>query len=153
MQRTMEFEHQTLPFSRMAMPMAEKSFWKDIIASFVIVEQFIPFRSISYPEKLLNTPMWRISFVSTKPGSTAFTVTPVPLNLLANSLANITFANLLWLYAAAGSYCFSLLISVILMWPFRCAELATTTTLLGADFCVVKCQEITEQSACVWILI
>lgn len=48
-----------------------------------------------YPETLLKTVIWRISFVSTKPGFTALTVTPVPLNFLANNRVNIMFANLL----------------------------------------------------------
>lgn len=48
-----------------------------------------------YPEMLLNTPICRTISVSTKPGLIAFTVTPVPVNLRANSRVNIILANLL----------------------------------------------------------
>lgn len=87
-----------------------------------------------YPEMLLNTPICRTISVSTKPGLIAFTVTPVPVNLRANSRVNIILANLLWLYASPASYFCSLFMSAVLILPLRCAELDTFMIRLGADF-------------------
>lgn len=87
----------------------------------------------AHPNTPLYIEIWRFIPVEVRPGSTAFTVTPVPVKRLAKLRVNRIFANLLWLYASVALYNFSLFKSSVLILPSWCDEHETFIIRLGAD--------------------